>query len=106
MRAVSELTVRSGARCSDSPSVVLHEGHKRADRIARGLGAWTPFLACSMRAASEPTESLGGSAPGNLRMVRPTRATSEPIIRSGAQHQRTNAGYQPIYKNISSNLVN
>ena len=39
-------------------------------------------------------------------MVRPTRATSEPTVRSGARHLGTNAGYQPIYGNISSNLVN
>src|SRR5438128_8050871 len=56
----------SDGRCirkSDSPSGVLHEGRKRDDRIARGLGARTLLPACSMRAASEPTESLGGSAP-------------------------------------------
>src|SRR5207247_109454 len=82
MRAASEPTDCSGARCLDSLSGVLHEGRKRADRIARGLGAW------------------------NIKKVRPTRATSEPTVRSGARHQRTTAGYQPIYGNIPSNLVN
>src|SRR5438105_6566232 len=82
MRAASEPTDCSGARRLDSLSGVPHEGCKRADRIARGLGAW------------------------NLKMVRPTWATSEPTVRSGARHQGTIAGYQPIYGNISSNLVN
>src|SRR6266542_6845991 len=73
---------RSGARRPDSPSGVLHEGRKRADRIARGLGVW------------------------NLEKVRPTRATSEPTVRSKAWHQRKNEGYQPIHGDVSSNLVN
>src|SRR5438128_626912 len=34
------------------------------------------------------------------------RATSEPTIRSGVRHQGTTTGYQPIYENIPSNLVN
>ena len=107
---------------------MLHEGRKRADRIAQGLGARTLLPACSMRAASEPTESLGARRPDspsgvlhegrkradriarglgvwNLKKVRPTRATSEPTVRSGAWHQGTTAGYEPIYGNISSNLV-
>src|SRR6266508_3688799 len=82
MRAASEPIDGSGARCLDSLSGVLHEGLKRANRIPRGLGAW------------------------KLKMVRPTRATSEPTVRSGARHQGTTAGNQPIYGNISSNLVN
>src|SRR6266542_803963 len=82
MRAASEPTDFSGARRLASVCGMLHEGRKRADRVVRGLGAW------------------------NLKMVRPTRATSEPTVRSGARHHGTTAGYQPIYGNISSNLVN
>src|SRR5207237_7072290 len=71
-----------GLRARIPPSGVLHKGRKRADRIARGLGAW------------------------NFKKVRPTRATSEPTVGSGARHQRKNAGYQPIYGDISFNVVN
>src|SRR5436190_1763370 len=74
--------------------------------IARGLGAWTPFLVCSMRAASEPTESLGGSAPEISKWCTPRGPQASRLIRSGARHQGTTEGYQPIYGNISSNLVN
>src|SRR6266508_4275786 len=82
MRATKRADRSLGGSAPGSPSGVLHEGRKRADRIARGLSAW------------------------NLKKVRPTRATSEPTVRSGARHQRTTAGYQPIYGNIPSNLVN
>ena len=73
-------------------------------------------MACSMRAASEPTDrsgarrldscfgvlhedlkradrSLGGLGTWNLKRVRPMRATSEPTVRSGAQHQGIATGY-------------
>src|SRR6266540_1000941 len=105
MRAASELTESLGGSAPASPSGVLHEGRKRADRSLGGSAPGSPsgVLHEGRKRADRIARGLGA---WNLKKVRPTRATSEPTVHSGARHQRTNEGYQPIYKNISSNLVN
>src|SRR5438132_548423 len=84
---------------------MLHEGHKRADRSLGGSVPGIPNPAGSMRAETSRPIARGLGA-WNLKMVRPMRATSEPTVRSGARHQGITTGYQPVYRNISSNLVN